>query len=104
MEQVTHYVNDYLSPTYNELFRSQPGSGKNRTVYEPSYLKLGQKVDWKKAVGSAVNGAITGVVQGAMIGSGVGLGVSLAANFAAGTLGSAAEQKISTGNQWKLLW
>lgn len=57
----------------------------------------GQKVDWKKAVGSGVNGAITGAVQGALIGSGVGLGVSLAANFIGGTLGSAAEQQISTG-------
>lgn len=55
-------------------------------------------MDWKKAVGSAVNGAITGAVQGAMIGSGVGLDISLAANFAARTLGSAEEQKISTGN------
>lgn len=57
----------------------------------------GQKVDWKKAVGSGVNGAITGAVQGALIGSGAGLGVSLAANFVGGTLGSAAEQQISTG-------
>lgn len=43
-EQVTHYVNDYLSPTHNELFRSRPGFGQIRTVYGPSYVKLGQKV------------------------------------------------------------
>ena len=41
---MTHYVNDYLSPTHNELFRSQPGFGQIRTVYGPSYVKLGQKV------------------------------------------------------------
>lgn len=96
---------DYVDPTGEALnilggglIGGVLGAGAGFVSSAVSQALTGQKVDWKKAVGSAVNGAITGAVQCAMIGSGVGLGVSLAANFAAGTLGSAAEQKISMGN------
>ncbi len=59
----------------------------------------GGKVDWKKARGEAVKGAITGAVQGGMVASGVKIpkAAANAANFLAGTIGSAAEQKIARG-------
>ncbi len=57
----------------------------------------GEKVDWKKARGSAANGFIVGAVQGGLLASGAGIPVALASNFMAGTVGSAAEQYISEG-------
>ncbi len=59
----------------------------------------GGKVDWKKAKGEAIKGAITGAVQGGMVASGVKIpkAAANAANFLAGTIGSAAEQKIARG-------
>ena len=57
----------------------------------------GEKVDWKKARGSAANGFIVGAVQGGLLASGAGIPVALASNFLAGAAGSAAEQYISEG-------
>ena len=57
----------------------------------------GQKINWKQAAGAAANGAITGAAKGALVGSGVGIPAALATDFVAGTVGSAAEQWISTG-------
>ena len=57
----------------------------------------GEKVDWKKARGSAANGFIVGAVQGGLLASGAGIPVALASNFMAGAAGSAAEQYISEG-------
>ena len=57
----------------------------------------GEKVNWKKAWGSAANGFIVGAVQGGLLASGAGIPVALASNFLAGTAGSAAEQYISEG-------
>ena len=57
----------------------------------------GEKVNWKKAWGSAANGFIVGAVQGGLVASGAGIPVALASNFLAGTAGSAAEQYISEG-------
>ncbi len=63
-----------------------------------SQLLSGEKVDLKRAAGSAVNGMVTGAVRGALIGSGTPAGIALAADFLAGTVGSALEQKIGTGD------
>ncbi len=62
-----------------------------------SQILSGEEFNVRKAIGAAANGAIVGGVRGALIGSGVGAGAALAADFGAGTLGSAAEQLIGTG-------
>lgn len=62
-----------------------------------SQYTSGEKFSVKKAIGSAANGAIVGAARGAMVGSGIGAVGAFAVNFGAGALGSAAEQKISTG-------
>ena len=62
-----------------------------------SQIWSGEDFSFRKAFGAAANGAIVGGVRGALIGSGVGASAALAADFGAGTLGSAAEQLIGTG-------
>ena len=74
--------------------------GAGRFISSAVSQKLGGgKVDWEKAKGEAIKGAITGAVQGGMVASGVKIpkAVANAANFLAGTIGSAAEQKIARG-------
>ena len=95
---------DYVDPT-GEIVNILIGGGLGGTFgFAGGFLSSaisqavsGEKVDWKKALGSGVNGAITGAVQGGLLASGAGIPLALAANFAAGTAGSAAEQYIGTG-------